>query len=61
MDNSGEGQNTAIEVQMLGKKTKIPAKHIKQIKNKRVNNIIKDKILLKTKQIRPKKMYILST
>jgi len=31
MDDHGEGQNTAIEGQMLGKKTKHPAKHIKQL------------------------------
>jgi len=31
MDNHGRGQNIAIEGQMLGKKTKNPIKHIKQL------------------------------
>jgi len=31
MDDRREGQNVAIKGQMLGKKTKDPAKHIKQL------------------------------
>jgi len=31
MDDRGGGQNTAIKRQMLGKKAKNPAKHIKQL------------------------------
>jgi len=31
MDDPEGGQNTAIEGQMLGKKTKNPRKHIKQL------------------------------